>query len=96
MCQLKLLPDVREGGPDRVGEDKLIENRFKGSDACFVSPSFYFLSLISLTHKTFFFPLNHLRALKSTLASLQFRQIIHVIDVAFGDQTLVIIWKSNE
>lgn len=43
VCQLKLFlhPDVREGGPDRAGEDELIENRHEGK-WCWASSDSYF------------------------------------------------------
>lgn len=43
VCQLKpfLFPDVRVGGPDRVGEDRLIENRHEGK-WCLTSSDFWF------------------------------------------------------
>lgn len=76
MCQLELflLPDVREGGPDRVEGCRLIENRH-GGKWCLTSSElllkgFHFLvffkfSWTHLLYKKWYFAVNHIRALRS-------------------------------
>lgn len=107
VCQLKLflLSDIREGGTDRVGEDKLIENRHEGkwclassdfwlAPRVFFSPFSSFPDSLRLCNRNWFILLNHVTEITS--GSPYIEHNIHCRDGVIRDQIQVITVKSNE